>query len=127
GSVPLGFLAASLGLMGWADGAWPAWFPLLVFSPFLIDASVTLVARLLRGERPWRPHNEHLYQRMVRSGLGHRRTALIWYGVMLACAVTGSLAIRWPFEGQIALLGSWAMFYAAAFGSMRRWAPSPPR
>jgi UDP-N-acetylmuramyl pentapeptide phosphotransferase/UDP-N-acetylglucosamine-1-phosphate transferase len=39
GSVPLGFLAASFGLVGWARGLWPAWFPLLVFSPFVVDAT----------------------------------------------------------------------------------------
>lgn len=127
GSVPLGFLAGSLGIVGWSEGVWPAWFPLLVFSPFVVDASVTLARRLLRGEKPWTAHSEHLYQRMVKSGLGHRRTAVIWYGVMLACAVTGGLAISWPISGQIALLGAWAMFYAAAFGSMRWQAPSPPR
>jgi UDP-N-acetylmuramyl pentapeptide phosphotransferase/UDP-N-acetylglucosamine-1-phosphate transferase len=33
GSIPLGFLAAALGLHGIVAGAWPGWFPLLVFSP----------------------------------------------------------------------------------------------
>ena len=79
GSVPLGFLAGVLGVAGWTAGAWPAWFPLLVFSPFVVDASVTLLRRALRGERVWHAHREHLYQRMVRSGLGHGRTAALWY------------------------------------------------
>lgn len=120
GSIPLGFLAAALGLSGWAVGAWPAWLPVLVFSPFIADASATLLWRLLRGERVWQAHNEHAYQRMVKGGLGHRRTALLWYGVMLACAASALLAISWPFRWQIALLAGWAVFYAGVFGMIRR-------
>jgi hypothetical protein len=33
GSVPLGFLAGALGILGWLHGHWTWWFPLLVFSP----------------------------------------------------------------------------------------------
>ncbi len=49
GSVPLGFLAAALGILGWLRNDWTWWFPLLVFSPFIIDASVTLARRHLRA------------------------------------------------------------------------------
>lgn len=84
GSIPLGFLAGALGYWGWRTGVWPIWFPALVFSPFIADASVTLLRRLLRGEKFWQAHREHYYQRMVRAGVGHRRTALYWYLIMLA-------------------------------------------
>ncbi len=90
GAVPLGYMAAVMGLLGWISGLWSLWLPLLIFSPFIVDATVTLVKRLLRGERIWLPHREHYYQRMVQSGLGHRNTALLSYGLMLivgACAV----------------------------------------
>ena len=86
GSIPLGFLAGALGILGWRDDAWPLWFPLLVFAPFIGDATVTLARRALRGERVWQAHREHYYQRMVRMGFGHRRTAHIYYAAMLACA-----------------------------------------
>jgi UDP-N-acetylmuramyl pentapeptide phosphotransferase/UDP-N-acetylglucosamine-1-phosphate transferase len=65
GSVPLGFLAGALGAWGAVLGAWPAWFPMLVFSPFIVDASVTLLRRLLAGERVWIAHRAHAYQRLV--------------------------------------------------------------
>ncbi len=51
GSIPLGFLAAAVGALGWHDGLWPLWFPVVVFAPFVVDASVTLVRRAVRGER----------------------------------------------------------------------------
>ncbi|KVQ79067.1 MraY family glycosyltransferase [Burkholderia multivorans] len=84
GSIPLGFLAGALGYWGWRTDVWPIWFPALVFSPFIADASVTLLRRMLRGEQFWQAHREHYYQRMVRSGVGHGRTAVYWYLIMLA-------------------------------------------
>jgi UDP-N-acetylmuramyl pentapeptide phosphotransferase/UDP-N-acetylglucosamine-1-phosphate transferase len=86
GSAPLGFLAAALGLLGWQERVWSGWFPLVVFSFFVVDASITLLRRGLQGERIWLAHKEHLYQRMVASGLGHTRTALLAYGVMVVSA-----------------------------------------
>ncbi len=44
GSIPLGFLAAVIGIEGWRDGVWPVWFPVAVFSPFIFDATFTLTA-----------------------------------------------------------------------------------
>ena len=115
GSISLGFLAGGLGLAGWTQGAWPPWFPVLVFSPFIVDASLTLAVRLLRGNKPWQAHREHLYQRMVRSGLGHRRTAMLWYAVMIAAAVTAVAALSWPIGAQFWLLTAWTAVYATVF------------
>ena len=101
GSISLGFLAGALGYWGWARGAWPIWFPVLVFAPFIADASITLARRLMRGEKFWQAHREHYYQRMVRSGIGHARTAMTWYVVMAAgitiafCMLGCSPAVQW--------------------------------
>jgi UDP-N-acetylmuramyl pentapeptide phosphotransferase/UDP-N-acetylglucosamine-1-phosphate transferase len=91
GSVPLGFLAGALGVLGWRDGVWPLWFPVLVFAPFVCDATLTLVKRVLRRERVWTAHRDHYYQRLVRMGFGHRATAWIEYAAMAGCAVTALL------------------------------------
>jgi hypothetical protein len=89
----LGFLAGALGYWGWRGGVWQIWFPVMVFAPFIADASVTLTRRLLRGEKFWQPHREHYYQRMVRSGIGHAKTALVWYGVMAAGITLAIIAL----------------------------------
>src|SRR5262245_18079783 len=68
GSVPIGFLAAALSLAGWRDGDWPWWFPVAVFSPFMVDATLTLAKRVISRERIWEAHNKHYYQRVVRLG-----------------------------------------------------------
>ncbi|WP_175729965.1 MraY family glycosyltransferase [Burkholderia ambifaria] len=106
GSIPLGFLAGALGYWGWRTGVWPIWFPALVFAPFIADASVTLLRRLLRGEKFWHAHREHYYQRMVRAGVGHRRTAVYWYLIMLAGIIVAVWAKGRP-EWQ-----QWLSFFA---------------
>lgn len=116
GSVPLGFLAAAIGLLGWKNQDWPLWFPLLAFGPFIGDATATLLRRAVDRERVWRAHREHFYQRMVRMGLGHRRTALAGYAAMLVCAgaafygltLSGAEQI-WVFAAATAFLGACAL------------------
>jgi UDP-N-acetylmuramyl pentapeptide phosphotransferase/UDP-N-acetylglucosamine-1-phosphate transferase len=113
GSIPLGFLAATLGLAGWRNDLWPLWFPVLVFGPFIGDATLTLAKRLARGERVWEAHRSHYYQRLVRMGFGHRRTALIGYAVMLACAVTALAGRTQPPPVQAMLFGAASALLAA--------------
>ena len=115
GSIPLGFLAATVGVAGWKQGIWPAWFPLLVFSPFIVDATVTLVQRAIRRQRIWQAHREHLYQRMVTEGLGHRRTVAAWYVLMALVAVSAVGAVSWPNRWQIGLLFAWLALYSALY------------
>lgn len=93
GSIPLGFLAGTLGLLGWVRGLWPWWFPAVAFGPFVADASVTLARRIARGERFWQAHRAHYYQRLVQLGWGHRRTALGAYALMAVSAAV-ALAVR---------------------------------
>ena len=117
GSIPVGFLAGALGVLGWRDDVWPLWFPLLVFGPFIADATVTLLKRLARRERVWRAHRDHYYQRMVRMGLGHRGTALAGYAMMLLCAVAALLGRAQPPALQAAAFG----LASAALGALALW------
>jgi phospho-N-acetylmuramoyl-pentapeptide-transferase len=112
GSIPAGFLAGALGYWGWNNGAWPIWFPAMVFSPFIADATVTLLRRLARGEKFWQAHREHYYQRMVRLGFGHARTSIIWYVVMLLGVAVAVLALGFSEFVQWKLVASWAVVLA---------------
>lgn len=112
GSIPLGFLAAALGLHGVASGAWPLAFPLLVFSPFVVDATVTLLRRIARREPFWRAHRSHYYQRLALSGWTRRRLALTAWALMIASA---SSALVLPAAGvmlQCGIIFFWAVAYA---------------
>jgi UDP-N-acetylmuramyl pentapeptide phosphotransferase/UDP-N-acetylglucosamine-1-phosphate transferase len=114
GSVPLGLLAGVLGMSGWSSGYWPLWFPILVFSPFVVDASVTLVRRAWQREAVWQAHRDHYYQRLVRLGWGHRATALAEYAVMIACGAAALYGLRLTGQGQRAVIGLAALAYMFA-------------
>ncbi len=123
GSIPLGFLAAVLGILGWRDDLWSLWFPVLVFGPFNADATVTLLKRLARRERVWRPHRDHYYQRIVRMGLGHRTAALIGYAVMVFCAAMALLGRGHGVAVQAAVFAAASVVLAAlALWVDLRWA-----
>jgi UDP-N-acetylmuramyl pentapeptide phosphotransferase/UDP-N-acetylglucosamine-1-phosphate transferase len=123
GSVSLGFLVGALGLQGWRIGAWPLWFPLLVFAPFMCDATLTLLKRLARRAPVWQAHREHYYQRLVQLGFGHRRTALIEYAAMAGCAALALLVFREPAAVQgIALAFAAVALSGVAVWVDRRWA-----
>lgn len=112
GAIPLGFLAAALGLLGWRAGAWPAWFAPLVFSPFVVDASLTLVRRALRRERLWQAHRSHYYQRLVLAGWSKRRLALHEAALMALVAASALAARREAFLTQCVTILAWAAVYA---------------
>lgn len=127
GSIPLGFLAAALGYSGYLTHAWPWWFPILVFSPFIVDASLTLARRALAGERIWQAHRSHYYQRMVRIGWGHRRVALLEYALMASVACVALTIRTAPNSTQWAALIGVGLAYAAyAVWFDFRWRRSNP-
>ena len=111
GSVSTGFLVATLIVLGCRDGVFDLWVPLIVFSPFILDATVTLVRRVLHHEKVWEAHRDHFYQRLVLGGWGHRRTVLAEYGVMVLC---GGFALFYQYaseEWRLVVLGAWGMVF----------------
>lgn len=111
GSIPLGFLAVAEGLVGWKVGSWPLWFPILIFSPFIVDATITLARRACRRERIWQAHRSHYYQRLVLMGWGHRKLALHEYGLMAACGISAYGLLHCDKETQCMGLAVWALIY----------------
>jgi UDP-N-acetylmuramyl pentapeptide phosphotransferase/UDP-N-acetylglucosamine-1-phosphate transferase len=123
GSIPLGFLAAALGLVGWRREVWPLWFPLLVFAPFVSDATLTLARRAARHEPVWQAHRDHYYQRIVRMGLGHRGAAWIGYAAMAMCALAALAGRSQPAAVQaLAIAAAAAVLAALAIWIDLRWA-----
>jgi UDP-N-acetylmuramyl pentapeptide phosphotransferase/UDP-N-acetylglucosamine-1-phosphate transferase len=135
GSIPLGFLAGAVGLVGWKSGSWPLWFPPVLFGPFVVDATATLLRRLLRRERVWEAHREHYYQRLVRMGWSHRRALLCEYVLMAATVLVAVSAADARSAVAILLLAGLATVYVLLMILVdRRWrrfaqgrAPEPRR
>lgn len=95
GSVPLGYLTGWLLLAAAMNGLW---LPALILPLYyLADATLTLLRRLVRGERFWQAHRQHFYQRAVDRGLGHDRVvlAILATNALLLVAALGSLMAWW--------------------------------
>lgn len=128
GSIPLGFLAAAIGVMGWQRGLWPFWFPGLVFALFIVDSGLTLAKRLIHRENPFRAHRSHYYQRLIRMGWSHGRLAFSAYLLMAATGTT-ALLLRQSAPGLVlVVLAFWALAIAVIVTAIdRRWRASPVR
>jgi len=102
GSGALGLLiAAFAGLLVQREFEllWPC---AILSSAFLVDAGLTLLARILAGKRWYTAHREHLYQWMVRAGFSHARTDamyLLWNLIIAAPAAWAGL--HWPASGPL--------------------------
>ena len=122
GSIPLGFLAAAFGVWGWQKGYWPFWFPILVFSPFVMDATVTLLSRARKKEKLTDAHCSHYYQRLVKMGWGHRNTAIAEYVLMVLAGVSALAGLSLDVAGQGNLLAWWgAIYLGLSMWVDRRW------
>jgi UDP-N-acetylmuramyl pentapeptide phosphotransferase/UDP-N-acetylglucosamine-1-phosphate transferase len=125
GAVVLGFFAAAVGLYGAVEDIWPILFPMLVFSPFLVDATLTLIKRMLGGQPYWMPHRLHIYQRLIlTAGWTHTGVAVV-YGVLMT--LTATQGVWWIVQkksapdvlfwsgrgGNITVLLVWVLTYIA--------------
>ncbi len=116
GSITVGFLAGTLVLLGVRDRIFELWVPLIIFSPFIVDATVTLMRRALRLERVWEAHREHYYQRLVLSGWSHRSTVFAEYGVMLLCGALAVLYHHSTEKWRLIILGGWVIMFLTLGG-----------
>jgi Fuc2NAc and GlcNAc transferase len=71
GSVPTGFLLASLALLGWVQGQLNPLCWLILLAAFVTDASWTLLWRAATGQPFTQPHRLHAYQRLSRHFGSH--------------------------------------------------------
>jgi len=120
GSSTLGFLMAAYSLWASVEGIFPIWLALLVFSPFIVDASVTLARRLLNGERVWEAHRGHFYQRLVRLGWGHKKTVLYAYLLMSLCGSSAWFAMQTDVVFQWVIVVIWVAIYCAIMVGVTR-------
>jgi UDP-N-acetylmuramyl pentapeptide phosphotransferase/UDP-N-acetylglucosamine-1-phosphate transferase len=111
GSIPIGFTAGTLALLGVRDGLFDVWVPILIFSPFIVDATVTVLHRAWKRKRIWQAHREHYYQRLVLNGWSHRRTVLAEYGIMLCCGCLAVLYHSTNDRWRLMILAMWALAF----------------
>jgi Fuc2NAc and GlcNAc transferase len=110
GSLALGFIFAALILYGIGSGAFSLPLGLLVMALFLADSTLTLLARVIRGERWYNAHRQHLYQRLIARGWTHGRVLLVYQLINLVLILPGIVvaakfpALAWPIALVMAMV-----------------------
>lgn len=100
GSNSLALVIFAIALYTASSGAisYQAW--LILPSIFVADATVTVLRRTLRGERPWHAHRRHAYQQLSRKW-GHRAVTMLYSAISIAWAIP----LAWAAEATSGL--SW--------------------
>ena len=97
GSVSLGFSFAALLVYGAVSGAFNVPVALMVLLPFLVDSTLTLIARVLKRERWYNAHRQHLYQQIIIQGWTHGRVLLLYQAINLVLVLPGiAVAVNYP-------------------------------
>lgn len=97
GSLALGAAVAACAVLGAAGGSVSIWIAFMVSSLFVVDATATLVQRVVRKERWYTAHRQHAYQRLLDLGWGHGHVLMLYglinVGLVLPCILA---AHHWP-------------------------------
>jgi len=80
-SVPLGFIFASLAVYGMQTDSLSLSVSILVMSVFIIDATLTLLTRVLSGEQWYTAHAQHVYQKLIAHGWSHQRVLVVYQAI----------------------------------------------
>ncbi|MEJ8566799.1 MraY family glycosyltransferase [Elongatibacter sediminis] len=115
GSGPLGFVIAGLLAWGWHREVMTlpvAWLVMLVF---VCDSTLTLLTRVMKGERWYTPHKQHLYQCLIQRGWTHGGVLALYQGLNgLLVLPAIAVAVNWPelawsvaFAATVVLLVAW--------------------
>lgn len=116
GSGFLGFMVGALALVAHLSAGLTLWVPIILVAVFVADATVTLLRRMLQGERWHHAHRTHLYQRLSRRLGGHLPVTIgvlfINLGWLLPLAVAAS---RRPSLGGLFAAIAYLPLLAATF------------
>lgn len=112
GDAGSGFIGMTLGVLSLHAGATTPelfWGWVILLGAFVVDATVTLVRRLIRGERVYRPHRSHAYQRVARQLGSHVRVSLAFgaLNVVWLLPMAGLVVMGW-LDGAIGVLLAYA-------------------
>ena len=125
GSLSIGYLLAVWMLMGssYRFGLYlPGITSVTILMPFLFDVILTLVRRARRGENLLRAHRQHLYQRLLATGLTHAEVLRLNRTLFLGCGLLGLAGANFlgPMGQLGGLLGAVGLMTLYWFWTLRR-------
>lgn len=94
GSLSIGLLVGWMLLELAGTGALAA--ALLLPLYYLMDATITLLRRLARGEKVWEAHRSHFYQKATDNGFSAMAVSAHVFGLNLALAALAAMTLVWP-------------------------------
>lgn len=80
-SVPLGFIFGAFAVYGIQEDVIDLASSVLIMAVFIVDATMTLVARVIRGERWYTAHNQHVYQRLIVQEWSHSQVLMAYQAI----------------------------------------------
>lgn len=95
GDVGSGFIGFGLiagALASSSRGSVSVWTWLVLNGVFAVDASITLLTRLLRGQRIYEAHRLHVYQRLARRWSSHGRVTAVYMSINLIWCLPWAIA-----------------------------------
>jgi len=92
GSGFLGFVIAVLLVASTQVSGFSLWVAIILVTVFGADATVTLVRRMLRGEKWHRPHRSHAYQRLSRRWGSHLRVTSLYCAINCLVVLPAAVA-----------------------------------
>jgi glycosyltransferase WbpL len=110
GSGFVGFALAAGALTATRHGITNPWTWVVLDSLFAADASVTVITRLLRGQRIYEAHRLHVYQRLARRWSSHGRVTTLYTIVNLIWCLPWAIATtHWPAHAPVLTLAEFGI------------------
>ncbi|MEJ2721086.1 MAG: hypothetical protein P8181_08070, partial [bacterium] len=89
GSTFLGFFFSFMAVAGnRLTPEIPFFVTVLLLSSLYLDAGLTLLGRAFRGEKIFKPHHMHYYQRLLSLGLNHKQVTVLEYGLTVLLGIS---------------------------------------
>ena len=116
GSGFLGLMLATFSLQAASVAPKLFWTWVILLGVFVVDATVTLLRRVARGEKFYEAHRSHAYQQAAQHWGAHRPVTLIVGAINLCWLLPMALvvALAW-LDGPLGVLVAYAPLVAAAF------------
>jgi Fuc2NAc and GlcNAc transferase len=126
GDVGSGFLGLMLAVLA-LEAAWAAprlfWSWVILFGVFVVDATVTLIRRVARGERFYEAHRSHAYQHVATRRGAHQPVTLAVGAINLCWLLPLALLVA---LGRLDGLAALAVAYTPlVIGAVRMGAGKP--
>jgi Fuc2NAc and GlcNAc transferase len=120
-SVPLGFIFASIAVFAIQAGFLSWQVACLIMSVFIVDATMTLFARVIRKEQWYTAHAQHIYQRLIGQGWSHHRVLVVYQAINIFLVLPAIiLAEMYPQNAMVTAVSVFLLLGASWYFVNRR-------